>query len=481
MPNSISFQDFTPNIAATYSASDVQEDSNLDLINHRLNRVKNYASVDGMGIYLNDDTLRFVSTASENIGAVSSTVTVENGRWSGTRPKITINLANNYNLTKGITIWQHSLRDFCDELLIIYYDANNEELAREISVYDIQDGRVYNYASLIGYSVRKVTIEPTALSNNATGHSTLKIDGLDFGTSVVIDSIVGDISVYGEIKLTKDDLPGCSCELTVLSDFVNPEEGQLFDLNCDTYSGAFIIDNVSRQGKNLYQISATDITVKLDEFLINSSAEDIQYGGYLTLLQGTGVSWSDEIRKDVKGVLKSGTTTRQALAMYSAAANVYVSAWKDKDGIHAFQIRNTVKEIIGSNRIIGNASFEKINPYKGVFFEIEAYGAKHITTLLSNVAQNNSQGYYKVNSITLVDNDDSYIADGGQIRTVDHIRTYLNGNEVTASILYNNENLGDIVEIETPYDGRKTVVIKSIDMTIGSNSTIATIVGKEVV
>lgn len=480
MPNSISFQDFTPNVAATYSATDVQETSNLDLINHRLNRVKNYAAIDGMGIYLNDETLRFVSTASENIGAVSSTVTVENGRWSGTRPKITINLSNIYDLTKGITIWQHSLRDFCDEMLIIYYDANNEELTRQVSVYEEQDGRPYNYATLIGYSVKKVTIEPNSFSKTVTGYSTLKIDGLDFGTSVVIDSIVGDISVYGEIKLTKDDLPGCSCELTVLSDFVTPEEGQLFDLNCDSYGGSFIIDNVSRQGKNLYQISGTDITVKLDEFLINSTADDIDYGGYLSLLRGTGVSWSDEIRKDVKGVFKSGTTSRQALAMYCAAANVYVSAWKDRDGIHAFTIRNAVKEIIGRDRIFGNASYEKINPYKGVFFEIEAYGTKHITTLLSGVAQNNSVGYYKVSDITLVDNSDSYIADGGQKRTVDHIRQYLNGNEVTADIIYDGENLGDIVEIETPYDGRKTVVIKSIEMTIGSNSTIATIVGKEV-
>ncbi|MBQ0090291.1 MAG: hypothetical protein KBT27_13275 [Prevotellaceae bacterium] len=479
MPNSITLYDFTPNIEASYTGQSIQQVSYVDLINHRSNHVGNYAALDGMGIDLTDAT-KTLATTSDNIGAVSSIATVENGRWSGSRPRITIVLDEKYDLTKGISVWQHSLNDCSEELLIIYYDEDNEELAREITVYEELNGKAYNHANMIGYEVKSVTIEPTALTRNAQGFSTLKIDGVDFGSSVSISNIIGDVVVYGEIKLTKDDLPACSCDITVLSEYNEPQEGQSFELISDSYIGQFIIDSVSREGQNIYQISATDVTKKLDESIYNSTDGFTQYQGYESLLENTNVIWSSEYKQDdVEGYLKSGVTNRQVLAMYCAAANCYISAWKDVKGIHAFTIDSDVKSRIMSDRILGNSIYNKISPYKGVYLEIEV-DAKYITILNSNVSQNNSAGYYKVTDLSLIPHDDSLIYANDQRITAGHIMEYLNGNEVTADIVYEGENIGDVVEIETAFNGNKKVVIESIQLTIGSNSTIASIVGKEV-
>lgn len=479
MPNTITLYDFTPNLKKTNTLEGFQQPGYADILNRRTNPAVHYASLDGLGINLTDNELVFATTADDNIGAVSSTVTRENGRWSGTRPKITIDFAEIYDLTKGLSIWQHSINDYNEELEIIYYDADGEELARSIAVADNLNGKPYAYSTIAGYEVKRVTIQPTPLTVTMQGNATLKIDGVDFGSSVVIENIIGDISIYGELKLTKDDLPACSCDLTILSQNNEPQEGQELEVNSEHYNGAFVITQVTKEGADLYQISASDVSQKLDEVIYNITDGLEQYRGYESLLEGTNVAWSAEYKQeDVEGYLKSGATNRQVLAMYCAAANCFVSAWKDKKGIHAFTIDPTVKKTITSSTILGKSSYNKIRPYKGVYLEIEV-DAKYITILNSEVAQNNSSGYYKVTDISLIPHDDSLIYSPDQRITAGHILEYLNGNEVTATIIYDGENIGDVVEIETAYNDKKRVIIQSIELTIGSQTAIASIVGKE--
>lgn len=480
MANTITLYNFTPNIREQYTGQNIQQPDYINLTSHRAKPVANYAALDGMGINLLDSTVELITQTTDGIGAVSSTATLENGRWQNNRPKITITLDAIYDLTLGLGIWQHSLTDCCEELEVVYYDEDGEELARAYAVYEEQSGKPYSFANIYGYSVKTITIEPTALSRNVLGFSTLKIDGIDFGTANNIDKIIGEITVYGEIQLTKDDLPACSCEIKIQSDDAEPQEGQEFELRGESYNGVFVIEQVTREAANIYQISATDVISSLDNVIFNDTKYWTQYEGYESLLLKSNISWTQEIEEAVQGYFAPGITTRQVLAMYCAAANVYISAWKDLVGIHAFKVGGESKKIIQSDKIFAYAQYQKTNPYKGVYLEITIDRDKYPTSLEAPDAQNNSAGWYSVTHLTMWAPEDNILYAPHQYVTAGHILEHLNGNTITATIIYNGENLGDIIEIETPYNGIKRIVIQSIELTIGDRSTIATINGKEV-
>lgn len=309
-----------------------------------------------------------------------------------------------------------------------------------------------------------------------------KLIGIDFGCDKYVDDIDGTIDIHGEIALTLDDAPGCTCDLTVQAQFV-PEEGQTLIVESDYYNGKFTIDNVEREAKDIFTIQCSDDMQKLDSFLLFSPTEDTPYVDYSgnpdDLLGDADVMWSSFASGVVVGCFKNELTCREAMAMFGIATDSAITCWKDLVGIHQsrFKLRITEKQI-DNDRVFAYPTYESRQSYRYVDFYIENSDSYDEVYVDLNTNQNHALGYYRM--------DKSMMSCGptwshaNNVVAAQSIAELLNGDEVTAEIVYDNEDLGDLVTIPTPYNGNVTGRIRSIDLQIGSNAAVATIIVRKV-
>ena len=518
--NKITLQAYTQGIEST-NASDYGQDMDkvaLDRIYD--DPVVHYCAFDYLGIDLHDRDLVYASEA-DNIGFVSTVTQGEVPEDDRITDKygVEVILADNYDLTKtGLTIWYHDYISawympfvwaWCGE-----YDSQGKK--RLYFIY-LQAAKVKNQQYFISpqYFAEWADANPTKqiksliIAGSYMDYQTsgvyppekpnlnrpdtmffLKIDGITWGFDTPAAEIQGDISVYAEIDETKTDTPAGSCDLVAVfddysdSDYwfqpirVEPEEGMRFTLETEHIKGRYTITSVTRQGENIYSIQATDDIENTGAFILNSTEGHMTYTNPKMFTKGTTTSWNDDTLGSisVKGWVNVGETNRQALAHFSAAANRWISAFNDPVGIHTITEQRS-NELITADRILGTAEYKRNYPYKGVEISQELNGIVYVTKVASKTPQNNSKGWFKLDNFGMRPTEDAL---ANMKIMAGNILRFLNGNEVTATIIYDGEQLGEIVTIETPYNGNITGLIKSLDFTIGINSTIATVTMKEV-
>lgn len=517
--NKITLQAYTQGIEST-NASDYGQDMDkvaLDRIYD--DPVVHYCAFDYLGIDLHDRDLVYASEA-DNIGFVS---TVTQGEVPEAKRYLAdygveINLADNYDLTKtGLTIWYHDEASawFMPFIWVwggeydsqgkkrLYFLYGREQkaagrrhfVAPEYFTEWVESYPTKQIKSLIitgSYMDMPIYQHPTEMPNlNRPDTMFLqKIDGITWGFDTDAAEIQGDISVYAEIDETKTDTPAGSCDLVaVFDDFadpdawmdavhVEPEEGMRFTLETEHIKGRYTITSVTRQGENIYSIQATDDIENTGAFILNATEGHMTYTDPKMFTKGTTTSWNDDTLGSisVKGWVNVGETNRQALAHFSAAANRWISAFNDPVGIHTITEQRS-NELITADRILGTAEYKRNYPYKGVEISQELNGIVYVTQVASKTPQNNSKGWFKLDNFGMRPTEDAL---KNMVIMAGNILRFLNGNEVTATIIYDGEQLGEIVTIETPYNGNITGLIKSLDFTIGINSTIATVTIKEV-
>lgn len=509
--NKITLQAYTQGIESTDISNYGQDMDKVALDRIFDDPVVHYSALDYMGIDLHDKDLVYAGE-SDNIGFVSSIVYGDVPKAEAHKELYGVEILfdDTYDITKnGFTIWFHdAISTWKYPTILLWWgeykpDGRKRYLEFPIPTFSERPNRLFVEPALIkeelefyhiDQPIKSVIIAGGEKINNSDRDDRmlfLKVDGITWGFDAPSTDIQGDISVYTEISESKTDTPAGSCDLTVVFDGyddrlltiepipVEPEEGMNFILETDNIKGKYTITSVTRQGENIYNIQATDDIENTGTFVLNNTEEHLTYTNPKMFTKGITTSWNDNTLDDisVKGWVNAGETNRQALAHFSAASNRWITAFNDPVGIHTITERRTNK-IITADRILGNAEFKRNYNYKGVEISQELNGIVYVTQVLSKTPQNNSKGWFKLDNFGMRPTADAL---KNMVIMANNILRFLNGNEVTATIVYDGEQLGDIVTIETPYNGNITGLIKSLDFTIGIKSTIATVTIKEVV
>lgn len=495
MANTVYLQDFAPGVEsdeALYTRTNVQSDSRgqytlLDLINPAKRSKYDYATFENSGIdlkrtdnyYLDGGTASSIADCTCNY-AVSTILSDASGNVSNVMAVDIEFTDGNYTLDKGMYIYLY--KPIIGKLYIKFYGVSqttttiNVTFNGETEMYIPSSAfpfttKIYELVFQFGGSGTSQTVDPFTF---------MGIRGIDFGKTVEMNAIVGEINIFSEISLTLDDAPGSSCDITVVSYESQPEKGQKILVNTPYIQGRYTIDESTRKAENTYELQCYDDVESLGNSIANASSSDSAFTDAAELVDASTVRWSTIPNGTVYGYVGSNYTCRQAVCNYGLALGCAVSSFNDVLGIHLIDISSTAVDwTLTDDKIIGRAEYKEVQDYKGAYLEYSYNGESSESSIARPATYANiNLGLYKVTNSKMWNTADGTYGSGSV--TPGYVMRYLNGAEITLNILYEGQAPGDIVLISTPYNGEVTAIIRSVELTIGSNSTIAQIIAKEV-
>ena len=475
--NKILLHDVTPYIGSQIQSVEYEDVSYLANVFNPANKYKviKYANLDGMGTNLEDYT---VEAGSDNdyVGLVSQ-YKVETGTPIGNDyPSIMITFANPIDLTKGATIKFHEDADgSCkiSDVHLTFYRSESDYSTVIFYTNDYEDSVDFSFEDIIS-----VKVEVRSIGNGVTPSqgNTIKIDYIDFGTDVEIDGFIGDISVYSEIALEKNDTPAGTCDFTIQTDR-ELMEGQQFKLLSNHYEGSYVIEQVTREAEDVYTVQAHDYVQEMESHVLDPSV----------LFSELGCPTDLVFINDIMADYSSDTETlRQFAAYLLTTQNFYIIGFKS-DGIRSITpTTDYLDREYTADDILGRASYQNRKNYYKVYIEYvnenDPYSplSKESATLSSQIG---SAGRLELTDwkARIAESGDSYEQAKNRIAAmVDNAARFCNGNEVEFSFEYTDEDLGDYVSVETPYNGTVNGIIRSLELTIGKNKTVAKAIMREV-
>lgn len=468
----------------------------------------NYASLDGDGFSLTDETMVFAQSG-DYVGNLTKTVTNSNGEFS-TPPTLTITFSRPIDLKEGLQLW-FSPVDVCVSANVVY----EFEDGTQITYYDpgatspvVPETSMEEYAYGL---LKKIYFTPLALFTRVTSSTTqpvpnsfLRIIGFHYGYSVDLGTgcAIGPITVYHELALTSDDAPVGSIDLTIYKDpYTVPQEGQTMTIISRTsgvvsYEGKYTIDTIEYTGKDTIHITGYDSIARLE-----SSFWDGNGLAPSNITSITGVPITYESVNDptyhynyIGYMEEDKTTCRQWLAMYCTCQLCGFTTFNSSSGI--YQVRwdsdTSLGRTIMSNQILGEAKYIKREKYAGVVVEMDDDGeaiqgqasSGYPITLCP-------QGWYKnqSNVFLRLSSHSASLANknAAATRVAGWMNKYLNGAEVECEMygkgdpgIWSGVRPGRWVWVETPYNGTITGVVRSIELSLQSTD-IAKIVVREAV
>ncbi len=471
--NKVVINDFAPNAEkdVVCLSFNFQGDEEFKLLDINARELINYASFTGLGIDLADPTLEF-ATENDNIGHVSGSCSDSQRNMTapdGMSDILYLKLdANKQYSAPGITF--HFWQNFCTEINIRWYHdktAGKAELLDEKTVYP--DSLTYYYENPVeGFNRINIEFLKTEIP-----YQFVKLAGIDLGRTREITDFVSNIDIFTEIDPDCADLPGSTCDFVAKSTEFTPQNMQalyVYGGKEEKLFGKFIIDRVPTIGKNIYSFECSDEIMKLQ----NSDFSQKSQGSYTVSELTEEIKEQSNIDIDcgeyadttLTGFIEKDKTTRLAAAMISFATRTFLTGFGSRV-LRFTKPRERRQKIISSSQILGKPEYMQtpqytnitLNKYEGSFDVISD------TRTANNVYQrassaNNPLTYDRYSLFTDIDSMFNQIAETG-----------FNRDEITARILYNNESIGDICAIETPYDGIKTGIIKSMNISIGNRIT----------
>jgi len=435
-----------------------------DLINEDARELINYASFTGNGINLSDNSLEFAEMG-DNIGYVSESAS-NSQRIFLPSVDIVIDLAEGVYSAPGITI--HFWQNYCTELTVTWY--NNLSEIRKATFYPDFNETEKNQNLLTFYGAQAVenfnkvviSFEKSELPNQF-----VKIAGIDLGKQNTITNFHSNINLFFEINTDAADVPGSTCEFVAEIDTFEPEESQiLYVYGKDKLFSKFTVKEVIPNGKNRYSIKCVDDTMKMDGTPFPQLAQGAHHSDAviknITSASGVLIDASQVNSKELNGFIPPDKTSRYALAMLSFGLGAFATGYSSKK-ITLKKPRNRKSKIITSDYILGKATYRKISPYThvtlksftGDFNTVNETRTVAITNKKASLSKNEKQ----FTQYSLIGDIDE--------RVEELAKTAFLRNEISAYVELTDEELGDIFKIETPHNGVKTGILKSMDISIG--------------
>ena len=168
----------------------------------------------------------------------------------------------------------------------------------------------------------------------------------------------------------------------------------------------------------------------------------------------------------LSGFIKADSNCRFAAAMVSMGGGYYISSARNTK-LRLFKSRDMRQNAITSDRILDKAKYQKNAPYTRLELLDNRYGTLWAVNN-AKATGNISTKVLKYNKFTLFSEPKTRL---------EEIAKFIgfNRNEIRAEIILKDEQLGDIVMIETPY-GLKTGLIKSLDISLQGAEKTADVV-----
>lgn len=475
--NKILLHDVTPYIGSQIQNVEYEDVSYLANVFDPANKFKviKYANLDGIGTNLEDYTVE-AADSGDYIGLVSQYITDYGIPIGSNYPSITITFANPIDLTKGMTIKFHKDADnSCkiSDIRLTFYRSENDYSTVTFYTNDYEDSIDFSYEDIV-----KVKVEVRYIGNGVTPSqgNTIKIDYIDFGTDVEIEGFVGDINVYSEIALEKNDAPAGTCDFTIQTDR-ELMEGQQFKLLSNHYEGSYVIEQVTREAEDIYTVQAHDYVQEMDSHVLDPSVLFSELGcpTDLVFINDVMSDYSDDTE-----------TLRQFAAYLLSTQNFYIIGFAC-DGIRSITpSTDYLDKEYSADDILGRASYQNRKNYYKVYIEYvndnDPFSplTKESATLSPQIG---SAGRLELTGwkVRIAESGETYQEAQNRLAAmVDNVARFCNGNEVEFSFEYTDEDLGDYVSVETPYNGTVNGIIRSLELTIGKNKTVATAVIREV-
>lgn len=465
--NKIVINDFAP-LADKFATVPAEGSSDYqsagDLLNGNARELINYASFTGLGIDLLNPELVFAEN-DDSIGYASSACS-DVSRLLTPSVDIVIDLAEGLYSAPGITF--HFWQNYCTEVTVKWYRiSETEELISSKIFYP--NGLVF-YGENAVENFNRVVI---SFTKTEIPYQFVKLAGIDLGKIREITDIISNIEIFTEINPDCADVPGATCDfIAKITDF-RPQDMQelyVYGGKNEKLFGKFIVDRAPSIGKNRYSFECSDEIMKthtppypqkeqstytvseLNADIKESSNVDINCGAYGNV--------------ELTGFVEKDKTARVAAAMISFALGCFLTGFGSKV-LRFIKPNNRPYKIISSSQILGRAEYTQVTPYTQIV--LNQYKNEFDEPADSRSATYNGRRATDANKLLLFDKY-SLISDI-DVMFEQLISSGFRRNEITARIIYNDEAPGDICMIETPYDGLKTGIIKSMAISIGHRIT----------
>lgn len=471
MEHKIIYNDFAP-LAAENATVPAEGSSPYqsagDLLNTDARNLVNYASFESLGINLLNFDLSFAES-TDNIGYVSSAVS-NNSKIFSPSVDIVIDLANGYYSSPGITL--HFWQNYCTEFSVSWY--RDDIQLQKGTYYPLFSEIDKNKSILTFYGEQTVeNFNKIIISFNKSElpNQFVKLAGIDLGKSFEITKFFGPINVFREISDDCSDLPGSTCEFEaqIFGEFSPQEAQELFLYSNDELQGKFIADCITPNGDGRYSFECSDDVMMLDGSSFPAVAQGThKLSDILAMIKTAsnidieGGNFNDS---ELTGFVEAQKSSRTAAAIVAFSIGCFIVSNSKK--LEMRKPRNRKNRIIGANRIIGKAKYKQNAPYTSII--LKAFSNDFDTVAKEERYDNpyikatNSVGEKIYEKFSLIGNFDE------RFEELKEIGFYC--NEITATIVLEDENIGDIITIETPYNGLKTGIIKSMDISYSTART----------
>lgn len=458
--NKIIYHDFAA-LAAENATSPAEGSSDYQnggmLLDDDYRSPLNFASFEGQGINLLDPSL-ILAEEGDNLGYVSEAISTGG---KALNVQLIINLADGYYSAPGITLYFH--QNYCSEVFLEWQKDNStvdSATAYPNSLSFYFDRKVEDFNRVI------LTFKKTE-----TAFQFVKLAGIDLGKTREITKFFGAISVFNEISPDCSDLPGSTCDFEALltEDFTPQSEQEIFLHSDDEHIGKFIVDNATPSGNGRYSFECSDEIMRLD----GSEFPELSQGEYTVSELCEEIKAVSNIEIDVAefgemsltGFIEKEKSPRLAAAMLSFGAGVYIMGGKKK--LTLCKPRNRRNKVISSNQIIGFATYKQKSPYSAI--ALQTFSGDFDTVADEKISANPSRKASDSNGAKVYDKY-SLMSDT-ESRFNELLEMGFHWNEIEADIILKDEKIGDILRIETAFNGVKTGIIKSMDISLSTAAT----------
>lgn len=475
--NKVIINDFAPladKYATVPAAGSSPYQSGGDLLKENARELINYASFTGLGLNLSNPGL-ILAEASDNIGYVSSACS-NASRVLSPSVDIVIDIANGLYSAPGITF--HFWQNYCTEVTVKWYKIKEdvEELISSKTFNPVPVANTNNSNILTYYgdnSVEDFNRVIISFTKTENAYQFVKLAGIDLGRIREITDFHSNINIFTEIDPDCADVPGSTCDFTAETDDFTPQDKQelyVYGGKNETLFGKFIIDRAPSIGKNRYSFECSDDILKIENPKFPQKLQGTwpvdSLNAEIKAASNVDIECEEYANVVLNGFVEADKSVRMAAAMISFGIGCFLSGFGSKV-LKFKKLRNRRNKLISSSQILGRAEYTPIAPYTEIVlnkysetfdnvadFRIASKTDKRATDAINPLI---------FDQYSLMSDIDSRIE---ELKEAGFYR-----NEISARIEYVDEAPGDICRIETPYDGIKTGVIKSMEISIGHKIT----------
>ncbi|MBQ3006747.1 MAG: hypothetical protein IJD78_04210 [Clostridia bacterium] len=455
--NKISYDNFAPKAA---------ENAVVSSESHSFQRTEkltddrtpiNYASFESQGINLLDSSLRFAES-SDFTGFISSAISNKSSEFNGgIGLKLVFTFSEGNYSGPGITL--HFFRHFCSDVTIAYYYDSTELFKGQYypdSLDYFCEGAVEKYNKVV------ITFKASEIP-----HQFIKLSGLEFGNVLDINEFFGSINIFEELEPDCTDLPYDTCDFeAMIPEEITPQVGQSFRVYHNSQCfGKFTTETLTPNDNRRFIFEASD-----DKNILSNNSFPALASGTRTVDSLLGLIYeSSDVTVDNGGFGNTKLTgfiqsknCRYAAAMLSMGGGFFISSARNNK-LRIFKMRDRRSTVIGADRILGKAKCKSNAPYTSITLyvhsgsEFDNDAATKHTVTASEVPGNVAAKELKLDKYSLFTDAKTRL---GEIAAIGFKR-----NEIEAEIILQDEQIGDILSIETP-QGVKTGILKSLDICI---------------